>query len=64
MSRVVSIGAAVIVLLLGLVCTGGASLAGVSGIGVDDSLSQQVSVRGGSVRSGRMILGGGLHGGK
>ena len=48
----------------GSLATATATYAGARGWGADDTLSQQVSVRGGSAGAGRVYLGGGLRGGK
>ncbi|MCB9675067.1 MAG: hypothetical protein H6737_08115 [Alphaproteobacteria bacterium] len=64
MKGTLSLAVAVVVLCLGGGLTAAAAMAGASGWGADDSLSQQVSLRNGSAGSGRVFIGGGLHGGK
>ncbi|MEZ4318054.1 MAG: hypothetical protein R3F61_11140 [Myxococcota bacterium] len=59
-----SLAVALAVFAFGGACTTVAALAGVSGWGADDTLSQQVSLRNGTPGAGRVIVGGGLHGGK
>ena len=54
----------IVLLFFGNVATAGAYWLGSNGYGADSSLRQQVSLRNGSAGSGRVIVGGGIRGGK
>ncbi|MEL6346086.1 MAG: hypothetical protein AAFV53_23455 [Myxococcota bacterium] len=55
----------VLLLFFGLTgATAGSWMMAARGVGLSDDLRQQASVRAGSVGGGRVIVGGGLHGGK